>query len=108
MTKTVKLLEIRDVMTFIPAMAIRVSGEDGYLMRRAGFGPPLIYLITLSTALAHYDPYGWTGRARTMPVAHQYIEAHFDELTDGSVVDVQFILGETSTPELSEEVTATP
>lgn len=39
-----------------------------------------------------------------MCVAHQFIEDHFDELNDGEVVDVQFILGETKVPKVSESI----
>ena len=37
--------------------------------------------------------------------AHHYIQEHFDELHDGDVVDVEFILGETKAPKVSESVT---
>ena len=39
---------------------------------------------------------------RTMPVAHDWIINHFDELRDGAVVDVQFILLETTAPKEAE------
>lgn len=98
---TVKLLEIRDRATFIPAMAIQVSAEDGYLMRRAGFGTvPMVYMICLATELCRYDPYNWNDRTRG--TAHHHIAAHFDELRDGDVVDVEFILGESEAPKASE------
>lgn len=96
-----KLFEIRDRGTFIPALAIRVSGEDGYLLRRAGFQSPMIYLIALATEKAHYDPFGWGNR--TMNTAHQFIEAQWDTLTDGDVVDVEYVLGESKTPKRSEQ-----
>jgi hypothetical protein len=98
--KQVKLLEIRDRATFIAAMAIRVSGEDGWLMRRAGFGSPMVYLVALATERACYDPYNWGNR--TMNAAHVYIEREWDHLHDGDVVDVEFVLGETTTPKTSE------
>jgi hypothetical protein len=102
MTKEVKLVEIRDSMTFVPAMAIQVSGEDGYLMRRAGFGNAMVYLVLLATEKARYDPFNWD--TRTISVVHQWIEAHWDTVKDGDVVDVQFILGETQEPKVSEQV----
>lgn len=104
MTKDVKLLEIRDRATTIPAMAIRVSGEDGWLMRRAGFGDPMVYLVMLATERACYDPYNWGGR--TMPVAHNFIAEHWDEIADDEVIDVEFILGETSAAKQSERLTS--
>jgi hypothetical protein len=98
-----KLLEIRDAGTFIPALAIQVSGADGYLMRRAGFESPMIYLITLATERACYDPFNWSNR--TMCTAHQYIEREWATLTDGDVIDVEFILGESAEPKRSERET---
>lgn len=60
----------------------------------------MIYLIMLATERCAYDPYDWGDR--TMTVAHQYIESNFDQLNNGDVVDVEFILGETSVPKRSE------
>jgi hypothetical protein len=37
-----------------------------------------------------------------MRVACEYIGAHFDDLKDGRVVDVEFILGETKEPKVPE------
>lgn len=99
----IKLFEIRDIATFVPAMAIRVSGADGYLMRRAGFGDvPMVYLVTLATEHCAYDPYNWNAQ-RTMGNAHLYIAEHWEELKNGDVIDVEFILGESSTKKISEQ-----
>lgn len=92
-----KVLEIRDEMTFIP----------NWHLRRCGYpcdGQPNI-LITRLTAngKASNDPYFWGGR--TMPVAHDYIIKNWENLRDGDVVDVQFILGEISAPKVSERIT---
>lgn len=103
MTKEVKLLEIRDKKTFIPAMAIQVSGEDGYLMRRAGFNEPMVYLIRLTYQMARYDPHSWEDN-HTMRTAHKYMYEHWDEVSDGDVIDVEFIRGESSTKKVSEEI----
>ncbi len=100
---TIKLLEIRDAGTTIPAMAIEVSGADGWLMQRAGFGDvPCIYLVMLATQKCAYDPYAWGGR--TMPVAHNYIRDMWTLLDSGDVIDVEYILGETARPKVSEQV----
>lgn len=93
-----KLFEIRDRATCIPALAIKVSKEDGWIMERAGFGDQsMIYLIMLATEKCRYDPYNWDN-PRTMGNAHNYIQEHFDELENEAVIDVQFILGETEKP----------
>ncbi|SRR5260221_7726637 len=97
-----KTLEITDKATFIPALAVRVSGADGYLMRRAGFGSPVVYLIHLSSERCFYDPYNWDNR--TMLVAHQYIKEEWDSIKERDVIDVEFILGESRQKKQSEEV----
>ena len=94
----------RDAGTFIPALAILISREDGYLAGRAGFGDPCVELIHVEGQKCAYDPFDWTNR--TMKTAHQYIEANWAKLKDGDVVDVQFILGETAAPKVSERETA--
>lgn len=109
-------LEIRDEGTFLPALAVDMN-PDGelwavgeaqrYLLRRCGYacdGRPNIVLTRLDgNGKATNDPYEWGGR--TWSVAHLYIIEHWDELHDGAVVDVSFILGETSAPKTSERVT---
>jgi hypothetical protein len=102
----IKTIEIRDRHTFIPAMAIQFDGTDGYLFRRAGFAVehPYVMLTRLNDCESQYDPFQWT-TARTMRNAHIYIREHFDALHDGDVVDVEFILGETNSPKISERLT---
>lgn len=102
-----KALEIRDEGTFISALAVDinpVNDEQRYLMRRCGYqcdGAPNVILTRLDgNGKATNDPYSWGGR--TYPIAHGYIIKHWDELRDGDVVDVSFILGETPAPKVSE------
>lgn len=108
----VKLFEIRDRATFIPAMAVKLDGncsdQEDWLLRRAGYGScnsadrNYVYLTHLSEGTTQYDPYRWGSCSRTMTSAHRYILDHFDELTPGQVIDVEFILGESTTPKKSE------
>ena len=49
-----------------------------------------------------YDCYGWPSNPRTYQVAHNYIATHWSALSDGDVIDVEFILGETDTRKTSE------
>lgn len=102
----VKCLEIRDRMTFIPVAAVNTapsSAAQRYLIRRAGYASlgGTVIVVNLNDCRASNDPYGW-GNSRTMQVAHAYIEENFETLKDGDVVDVEFILGETSEPKRSE------
>ena len=112
----IKLLEIRDRATFIPAMAIHLRNRtpsEFFLLRRAGYSAeqiggreedvePYIILCTLTGTEANYDPFEWRNQ-RTMGTAHRYIIEHWKELESGQVVDVEFVLGETTTPKMSEQ-----
>jgi hypothetical protein len=105
-----KILEIRDSGTFIPVVAVDMNPENEaqrYYLRRSGFpcdGAPNIAIthIRASGDPCWNDPFGWGGR--TYPVAHNYIIQHWHEMSDGDVVDVAFILGETETPKVSERI----
>jgi hypothetical protein len=121
-----KALEIRDDGTFIPALAVDMnpSAPNGpyspnaeilraqqYLLRRCGYacdGRPNILVTHLdgNGSPATNDPYHWGGR--TWPVAHDYIIKNWDRLKDGDVVDVEFILGETKAPKVSERMAVSP
>lgn len=93
-----KLFEIRDVATFIPVIAIRISEADGFLARKMGYGKPMVLVI--KEPIAHYDPYDWGNR--TMSQAHMYIQKNWKALESGAVIDVEFILGITAQPKTSE------
>lgn len=100
----IKAIEIRDRNTFVPAIAIRMVAANEaqrYLMARVGFQGEGVVLMRLNDQGASSDPYAWDN-ARTMPTAHEWLLAHFDEVSDGEVVDVEFILGETTTRKVSE------
>lgn len=101
-----KILEIRDEGTHIPVLAIKMESttpiEQYYLNYRCGFPKDgnAVVVMKLDDQKATSDMYDWGGR--TMPVAHKYIEERFGELEDGDVIDVEFILHETSAPKVSE------
>lgn len=99
----VKLIELRDCATFIPAIAISVqSPEDGFLVRAAGYGHNRTVLFGRldGNGKLNCDPYEW--RDRTWSVAHHWLEEHWDELKSEDVVDVEFILAETPQPKRSQ------
>ena len=102
-----KALEIRDELTFIAALAVDMNpanDQQHWLLRRCGYpcnGEPNVILTRLDgNGKATNDPYEWGGR--TYPVAHNFIIENWEQLKDGDVVDVQFILGETPAPKISE------
>lgn len=103
----VKLIEVRDRATMLPIFALKTSPanpEQNYLLRRVGFmdGSAVIIARLNGENNSSADPYHWGDR--TMHVAHMHISQHFDELKDGDVVDVEFILGETEQPKISERL----
>ena len=109
---TTKFFEIRDRGTFIPAMATMLSGscgknvEERYLLHRAGYGGNCLLLTHMGTCESHCDVNDWTS-GRTMRKAYLHIYLNWDSLESGSVIDIEAILGETSTPKLSERLGAT-
>ena len=100
----VKRVEIRDRGTFIPAVALQVTGgSDEPLLERAGFSEdPLIVLIHLEGLGCHWDAFEWPANSRTMHEAHRWLEQHWNEQKDGGVLDIEFILGETKISKVSE------
>lgn len=109
-----KTFEIRDKATFIPVLAIQLisfeNEQDRYLLSRAGYGrtPGVQFEYVLLAQIAggggriQCDYYDWGGYSRTYQIAHKYIQENFNELTSGEVIDVEFILGETDKPKVSE------
>jgi hypothetical protein len=115
----VKLLEVRDEGTCIHVVAVdmnpplvddtvsekRTKLAQRAILRRHGFpcdGRPniAIFHVRCSGDRVWNDPYGWGGR--TYPVAHNHIIDNWARLSDGDVVDVQHILGETPAPKTAE------
>ncbi len=109
----IKLFEIRDRATFIPAMAVRLTWRDDqerWLLRRASYAAeqiaphselePYVLLTELDGGKSKYDPYGWD--TRTMRFAHQHMLEKWNLLCSGDVIDVEFILGETLAKKRSE------
>ena len=107
MLKT-KMFEVRDRGTYIPVAAVKLVTDDiseEYMLRRAGYSNyyPAVIVIRVDNVEAHNDAYDWTG-SRTLKEAHVYIAKNFDTLTTGDVIDVEFILGETTECKKSERI----
>ena len=101
-----KMFEVRDRFTYIPVAAVKLVTDDiseEYTLRRAGYRNyyPAVIVIRVDNVEAHNDAYDWTG-PRTLKEAHAYIAKNFDTLTTGDVIDVEFILGETTECKKSE------
>jgi len=109
----IKLFEIRDAATFIPAIAIQLgpdSEEERYLLGRSGYGltpgaqSQFILFGKLEGGQLTYDPHSWPQGTRTMPCAHQYIIDQWRMLQSGDVIDVEHIMGLSISPKLSERL----
>lgn len=113
----VKVLEVHDRNTFIPMLCVEMSPDNRagteekqrYLLRRCGYPCDSVELWIVMTrlnadnALCVNDPRAW--RDRTFATAHKYIVENWEKLDDGSVVDIEYILGESVKPKLSERLT---
>jgi len=110
-----KMFEIRDVGTFISVLAVRLGARneaESYLLREAGYSEDVEYILLTKLSgcqgHVHYAPFHssahdhYTWYDRTMHYSHKYIKDHWDELESGEVVDVEYILGETSTPKTTQ------
>lgn len=118
-----KLFEIRDRSTFFPLVAVEMAPGPvilplnnanidewmamDFLLVHCGYRrdqPPLIMVFHANGGPARYDPHDWGDR--TYHTAHKFIADNWRSLKSGAVIDVQFILGETSEPVTSERTMA--
>lgn len=102
-SENIKIVEIRDRATFIPAMAIKMvpDGEiEEFLFKQTGYrNGTCILLIAIEApwyAARHWDD--WKGNERTMPTAHKWIEDNWNSITPCQVIDVEYILKEVDKP----------
>lgn len=110
-----KLFEVRDRGTFIPAVCIKLSPsniEERYLIAMAGYGlqpkkqSEYILMGKLNELNFQDSPFGHPGFpiVRTMGMAHQHVQKNWDELKSGDVIDVEFIMGETTEKKESQRL----
>lgn len=110
-----KLFEIRDRMTMIPVLAVRLGGrteEERYFLARSGFGRTvegqkeyvMMIQIVGGDGTAKSDPFEWSANPRTFQMAHSFILRDWDTLKSGDVIDVEFLNGEKPTPKVSERI----
>lgn len=100
----IKFFELLDRATCIPVFAIKLgqgfhnSDRTNALLSKAGYGPfPCILFGRLNGGKCHFDPYEWNDR--TFQVAHMYLVDNIDKwggMVDGAILDVEYILGETT------------
>jgi hypothetical protein len=111
----IKLFEVRDRGTFIPVMAIKLQPENDqhqYLLSTSGFGESaeqqgkyvMLLPLTGGSGKRATDHYAFARPGRTMKEAHDHIIFNFDDLEDGAVIDVEFILEEVDQPKQSQRL----
>lgn len=110
----VKLVEARDDGITMALMFVKMAPDnpsEKWLLARSGYGDcPEEYIIMVDinegdnfkgqTSASETD-YAYGFRTRT--VVHHFMEDNWDTVKPGDVVDVQYILGETSSPKKSEQ-----
>lgn len=124
-----KFIEIRDSATTIPAIAFRLVGEtpkQSLMLAAAGYGNAqatqrsFLFLMKIDGAELRDDPFEWTSGSRTMKLAHMILHGpyfthgidelkkerlkglSFDEIPDGGLIDIEYVLGLRDTPKLTE------
>lgn len=104
-----KVLEIRDKLTCIPALALMIHGGPGdrrdHIVWRAGFGPNgCVLLIHLQTSESHFETHEWNNGkgCRTMTTVHEHLMDNWAGIKDGDLIDVRVLLGEAKEPCESE------
>lgn len=114
----VKMFEVRDRSTMILVLAVKLGLGDPReerMLRKCGYGPQQLALgeevmVTrlggkyVATTDPHEHGSGGYSCGRTMPAAHRHMINFWGSLETGAVIDVEYILGETTSPKESEFV----
>lgn len=103
-----KTFEIRDRSTTIMVVAtptVSQNAAESFAFRREGYHKDSHFILVtcIHNLYTEYDPFKWPDR--TMKQAHLHIEKNFNELESGSVIDIEYILGEVKEPKISERLT---
>lgn len=105
----IKLFEIRDSCTFIPAYAVSFRNsteEESYLSGRAGYekdGKTIIFGYLAYPEKSSYDSIDFLA-GRTMKIAMEYVRDNWESVKSGDVIDVEWILGEKEDIKVSERI----
>jgi hypothetical protein len=108
-----KVFEVRDVGTFIPAIAIKLavsSDAERYLLKCSGYEvndegvvPHLVLFGKLNgKSKLCFDVYDQD--SSTMQQAHPHVQDNWYSLASGEVIDVEFVRGDSKEPKISERL----
>lgn len=99
-----KVFEVRDRLTFIPIMAIRLNQEDPqerYLVRQSGWTAEFIFARINNM---HFTMGIEWQKDRTLGTVTRHIRENWNNLISGEVIDVEFVLGEVSKPKRAQRL----
>lgn len=107
-----KAFEIRDRLTYIPVICIDmnpnqdgISEAESYHLTRTGYAERAVILFRMDgQGVATWDAYEHRESGRTLKEAHLFIDRHWDKLKSGDVIDIEFILGESDKPKISQRL----
>lgn len=103
MITTSKFIAVMDRGTRIPLIAFKMSPDglkEHVMFCTHGFGVlphEYTFFYDVNSGKCSYDPYK-IGDAYTLTPACKYIHDHWNEIESGSLVDAQYLRGETSEP----------
>lgn len=113
MSAETKMFEVRDEGTTMIVIAIKPDPRceaERWGWAKSGYGTDpmgqreyvLLAPLHAGEGMLVCDPFKHPGVARTLPTAHNHIIQNWTYLRSGDVIDVQFILNETTEAKLSE------
>jgi hypothetical protein len=113
MAAETKMFEVRDEGTTMVVLALKPDPRfeaERWGWAKSGYGTDpigqrhyvLLAPLHAGEGLLVCDPFKHPGQARTLPTAHKHIIENWDYLRSMDVIDVQFILGETTVAKVSE------
>jgi len=69
--------------------------DSGWLQGGNGYFPGSI-LLDMENGDVQFSPQAWPNR--TMRVAHEFLDRHYKTIRGGELIDIQYILKETTSP----------
>lgn len=103
MQATSKLIAVMDRCTRIPIIAFKLypeSAEEFVMFKTHGFGDnpeQYTFFYDIVSGKCSYNAYGM-GDSYTLTPACVHIRDHWDEVESGTVIDAEYLRGETTHP----------
>lgn len=101
-----KVFEVRDRMTFIPLIAVRMNhreADERYLVRQAGWREEFLFGRMSNDSIALEHVARWRHCA-TLGTACEFIAQNWEALENGAVIDSEYIRGESKQPKVKQRL----